>query len=170
MAYTIYDGFVLQAKRALITVSEILKKAEEHPNASTFPTSRLYPDMKSLSYQVNSVTVQTLLVMARLTNQPPPEFNAENDLELSYAEMYERIEKTLKVIEEADREYIVEHAAEVQTMKLGPFEKQLSGYEFASMMQANIFFHTTTAYGILRKEGVPLGKRDFITPFLTVTE
>ncbi|KAJ5266934.1 hypothetical protein N7478_009742 [Penicillium angulare] len=167
MAYTIYDGFVLQAKRTLTTLSDIIHKAEEHPDASKFPTSRLYPDMRTLSYQVAASTVQTLMVMAKLTNQPFPDF-APDDVVYTYPEMYERIESTLKVINEADKDYIIEHAGEVQLVKLGPFEQDLSGYAFASMMQANIFFHVSTAYGILRKEGVPLGKRDFITPFFTV--
>lgn len=170
MAYTIYDGFVLQAKRALTALSQILHKAEEHPNASKFPSSRLYPDMKSLSYQVRSVTVQTQMVMARLMNQELPPYEFDDDPEYSYAEMYERIDHTLKIIQEADKEYIIAHGEDVQNLKLGPLDQPMSGIALASLMQANIFFHTTTAYGILRKEGLEIGKSDYILPFLTVQE
>lgn len=170
MTYTIYDGFVLQAKRTLTVLSDIIQKAEEHPNASTFPSSRLYPDMKSLSYQVFSATRQTWLAMARLTNQELPEENSEDDMVYSYAEMYERIENALKFIEGADKDYILEHAEDVKNTRLGPTEVPLAGSAYASIMQANIFFHAMTAYAILRKEGVPLGKRDYIMPFVTIKE
>ncbi|KAJ5698817.1 hypothetical protein N7462_000822 [Penicillium macrosclerotiorum] len=166
MAYTIYDSSILQTKRVLTSLSDILHKAEEHPNAANFPNSRLYEDMKSLSYQVFCATTQTLLVLARLTDAEPPVHDSSKDVLFSYAEMYQRIEKTLQALDAADKTYIIEHCEDVKPTSLGTTTMPLSGIVYANIMQANIFFHVTTAYGILRKEGVPLGKWDYLMPFV----
>jgi hypothetical protein len=166
MAYTIYEGFVLQAKRALTALSQILHKAEEQPNAASLPTCRLYDDMKSLSYQVFVATYQTKLVLAKLAAEPLPTENTSEDVVYTYAEMYERIDKVLEALNAVDKAFIVEHCEDVNPTPLGPRTQPVSGITYAGLGQANIFFHVTTAYGILRKEGVPLGKADYILPFL----
>ena len=166
MAYTLYEAFVLQAKRALTTLSHVLRKAEEQPDASTFPSCRLYDNMKSLSYQVFAATTQTLLVLARLTDGETPVEDTSKDVVYSYAEMYARIDNALKALDAADKDYILEHCEAIKPTPLGPDMPPLSGITFACIMQANIFFHVTTAYCILRKEGVPLGKVDYLLPFV----
>lgn len=166
MPYTLYEGFVLQTKRALTALSNILHKAEEHPQAGIFPTSRLYDDMKSFSYQVWAATTQTLMVLARLTDQEMPVVDPYQDVTLSYAEMFEHIDNALKALDAADRDYIVANCETVKPTAFGGGKPQMSGTNFAYIMEANIFFHVTTAYGILRKEGVPLGKADYLLPFI----
>lgn len=167
MVYTIYEGFVLQAKRALTTLSHVLHKAEEQPNASSLPSCRLHDDMKSLSYQVFAATTQTLLVLAKLTDKPFPTEDTHKDVVFTYAEMYGRINKVLEALNAVDKDFILEHCEAVKPTPLGENILPLSGIAYACIMQANIFFHVTTAYGILRKEGVPLGKVDYILPFVT---
>lgn len=168
MPYTIYDAFGLQAKRALTALRHILIKAEEHPNAASFPSSRLFEDMKSLSYQVFAASTQTLLVLARLTDRDPPQVDSSRDYVFTYPEMFERIDEALQALETADKDYIIEHCEDVKSTELGEHKLPISGITFANIMQANIFFHVTTAYGILRKEGVPLGKADYLMPFVQI--
>ncbi|KAJ5722260.1 hypothetical protein N7488_000295 [Penicillium malachiteum] len=166
MVYTLYEGFVLQTKRALTALSNILHKAEEFPNASSFPSCRLHSDMKSLSYQIFAATTQTLMVLARLTTDSTLNEETSKYVVYTYEEMYSRIDKVLKALDAIDKEFFLENCESVKPTPLGPGVLSLSGSSYASIMQANIFFHVTTAYGILRKEGVPLGKRDYILEFV----
>lgn len=167
MVYTLYEGFVLQTKRALTTLSHILHKAEEQPNASSLPSCRLHDDMKSLSYQVFAATTQTSLALAKLTAEPFPTEDTSRDIVYTYAEMYARIDKVLQALDAVNKDFILEHCETVEFTPLGADMQPLSGITYACIMQANIFFHVTTVYGILRKEGVPLGKVDYILPFVT---
>jgi hypothetical protein len=166
MVYTLYEGFVLQTKRALTSLSHILHKAEEQPDASSFPSCRLHDDMKSLSYQVFAATMQTSLALAKLTAESFPTDDTSKDVVYTYAEMYARIDKALQALDAVDKDFILEHCEVVEPTPLGGNMPPLSGVTYACIMQANIFFHVTTAYSILRKESVPLGKVDYILPFV----
>ena len=79
--------------------------------------------------------------------------------------MHSRINDTLQAIESVDKDTVVENGDKTRSIPLGEDKPLLSGIVYASIMQANIFFHVTTAYGILRKEGLSLGKIDYILPF-----
>ncbi|KAJ5672971.1 hypothetical protein N7507_002098 [Penicillium longicatenatum] len=166
MVFTLYEGFVLQTKRALNSLSHILHKAEEQPNASSLPSCRLHDDMKSLSYQVFAATMQTSLALAKLTAESFPTDDTSKDVVYTYAEMYARIDKALQALDAVDKDVILEHCEVVEPTPLGGNMPPLSGVTYACIMQANIFFHVTTAYSILRKESVPLGKVDYILPFV----
>jgi hypothetical protein len=122
--------------------------------------------MKSLSYQVFAATEQTLLVLAKLTNEPLPTEDNSEDVVYTYAQMYARIDRVLQALDVVDKDLILEHCEAVKPTPLGENMHPLSGIKYACLMQANIFFHVTTAYGILRKEGVPLGKVDYLMPFI----
>ncbi|KAJ5218706.1 uncharacterized protein N7498_000805 [Penicillium cinerascens] len=167
MVYTLYEGFVLQTKRALTTLSHILHKAEEQPNASSLPSCRLHDGMKSLSYQVFAATTQASLALAKLTAESVPTEDTSKEVVYTYAEMYARIDKALLALDAVDKDVILEHCETVTPVLLGENILPLSGITYACIMQANIFFHVSTSYGILRKEGVLLGKVDYILPFVT---
>lgn len=168
MPFTIYNAFVVQTQHALHALSAIAAKAEQHPNASTFPTSRLHADMKSFSYQIFAATAQTQMGLARLTNSPPPDIDRSQDVTLTYPEMHRRIDGALDALANVDETVVIEHAETVAPA--GPMNVPLSGAAFACMLQANIFFHVTTAYGILRMNGVDIGKADYILHFFKEIE
>ncbi|KAF2163124.1 hypothetical protein M409DRAFT_26569 [Zasmidium cellare ATCC 36951] len=168
MPYTIYEGFVRQTHAALSALSNILHKAEQHPNASRFPTSRLYDDMKSLSYQVLAATSQTTLALARLNKTEAPTIDLSQDVTYSYEEMQTRIQSALAALDAIDKQSVLVNVDIVEPTNLGPFTAPMSVEAYLRFQQANIFFQITTAYAILRKEGVPLGKADYITPFVQV--
>ena len=107
-----------------------------------------------------------MLVLARLTDEETLVEDTSKDVVYLYAEIYARIDNALKALDAANKDYILEHCEAVKPTPLGPDIPPLSRITFAYIMQANIFFYVTTAYSILRKEGVPLGKVDYLLPFV----
>ncbi|KAJ5601551.1 hypothetical protein N7510_011085 [Penicillium lagena] len=164
MSDSLYDGTIRTAKSALETLAHILRKAEESPNANSLLAARLYDDMKPLTFQVYIATQMAERMTARLTGREPTVFE---DNFSSYAEMHQRIDKVLKSLSEVDKDNVNKHAEQVKTTQLGSAEVDLTGAAYAhGMTVPNIFFHLNMAYAILRKEGVPLGKRDYLRSFL----
>lgn len=165
MAYTPYDSSVLVAKDALKTLRHILQVAEKQPNASELPKARLYEDMQPLTYQIEVVSIAIAKVVGRLSGTEPVPFKFF-ELE-TFADMYKRIDQSEEVLDKADKELI--NSRVDQTIPLpdgngGTAHLAGDGQIFGFTLPT-IFFHVSTAYGILRKEGVPLGKSDYIDGF-----
>lgn len=168
MSPTIYDSSILVLQGVLGTLTHILKKAEEQPNADTLlTTARLYEDMYPITDQVRCATQYSENILARLTGREPVTF--DRDLG-SYAKCYERIELVLKSLKEADKDVVNGHADVVAATPFGPGKvvDMKAGVWVHSIALPNVYFHLTTAYGILRKEGVPLGKMDYYAGFAPV--
>ncbi|KAM0428854.1 hypothetical protein ACHAPT_006654 [Fusarium lateritium] len=166
MSYTLYDSAIVLAKDALNSLSSILKKAEAHPNAATFPQARLAEDMLPLSFQVHSVTDTAQKIASRTTGVEP--LSLSRDELTTFEAFHARIAQVLEVVEKADKEVVNQREGEVVTLGLGPGKSaQLQSRDYVNGYGLpNVFFHLTTAYAILRKEGVPLGKQDYQTAFL----
>ncbi|KAJ5677227.1 uncharacterized protein N7477_002860 [Penicillium maclennaniae] len=164
MAHTLYDGTIVVDKAILSTLSHILHKAEERPNASALLQARLIDDMYPLTDQVRVTTQFSEFLVARLTGREPVTFEGSPK---TFAECYERIDTVLKSLNEADKDVVNQRGDVCELTQLGPTRKaEMSGAAYAhTVALPNIYFHVTTAYGILRKEGVPLGKLDFYTGY-----
>ncbi|KAE8555466.1 hypothetical protein EYB25_000162 [Talaromyces marneffei] len=161
MIYTLYDSSILVLQGILGTLTHILKKAEQQPNADALLTNaRLYEDMYPMPDQVRLATQYSENILARLTGREPVTF--DRDL-TTYAKCYERIDLVLKSLKEADKDVVNSHAEVVVPTPLGPgtVVDMKTAVWVHSIALPNIYFHLTTAYGILRKEGVPLGKADY---------
>ncbi|KAA8645442.1 DUF1993 domain-containing protein [Aspergillus tanneri] len=143
----------------------ILRQAEQYPNAANLLAARLRDDMKPLTSQIHIATQVSEKMLARLTGRDPVIF--DENLK-SFAEIHERIENALKALSDADKDVVNRYGEEVSPTTLGPDKiLSISGAAFANgTAMPNIFFHLTIAYAILRKEGVPLGKRDYIMSFV----
>lgn len=168
MSHTIYDSSIPVCQGILGTLTHILKKAEEQPNADALLTSaRLYEDMYPITDQVRCATQFTENILARLTGREA--VTLDRDLG-SYAKCYERIEFVLKSLKEADKDVVNAHAEVVAPTPFGPGKMidMKTSVWVHSIALPNVYFHLTTAYGILRKEGVPLGKLDYYSGFLPV--
>ena len=100
-------------------------------------------------------------MLARLSGREPVVY--DDNLEC-YAQLYERLENSIRALSEADKDIVNQRGEEVEATVLGPDRiLPMSGAAFVNGAAIpNIFFHLTIAYAILRKEGVPLGKRDYI--------
>lgn len=165
MANHFYDGTIVMAKAILNSLSHILHKAEEQrPDASTLLEARLIEDMHPLSDQVRIATQFSENLVARLTGREPVKFESKLS---TFADCYERIETVLKPLNEADKDTVSQRGDKAELTQLGPYkEVEMSGAAYAyTVALPNIYFHVTTAYGILRKEGVPVGKLDYYAGF-----
>lgn len=102
--------------------------------------------------------------MARLTGREPIKYEGNPQ---TLDECHSRIETVLQALKAADREVVNQRAEVLAETALGPeFRAEMSGVAYAyTLALPNIYFHLVTAYGILRMEGVPLGKRDYYVGF-----
>ncbi|RAL17401.1 DUF1993 domain-containing protein [Aspergillus homomorphus CBS 101889] len=167
MAHTLYDGTIVVLEGILRTLSHILSAAEtQRPNdPDSFLAARLHDDMYPLADQIRLATKFSALLAARLTAQPEPTAYDNNPTTL--AEGQDRIAMVLKLLREADKAVVNAQGEESKPTPMGPgVTVEMSGAKYAHLVVLpNVYFHLTTAYGILRKEGVPLGKRDYYEGF-----
>ena len=163
MATELYDLTVPVFTRALKALSGLLDKAVAHAGeagAEALLANRLVPDMHPLSKQVQIACDGAKLCVARLSGAEAP---VNEDVETTIAELKARIAATLEWIGSVPREAIDGQEDREVVLKFPggewPFKGQ--GYVIGFALP-NFFFHVTTAYGLLRQAGVPLGKRDFL--------
>ena len=160
-----YDSSIVPLSHSLKSLSAILKKAEAYcearkidPNALL--TARLYPDMLPLNRQVHIATDQAKGCGARLTGIAVPSYPDE---EKTFAELQARITKTLDFIGGLKREQFADAATRTVTIKIGGKDTELTGAAYlSSAVLPNFYFHVTTAYNILRHNGLEIGKGDFL--------
>jgi hypothetical protein len=151
--------------RFLSALSALLDKAEAHCAAKHIKpevilAARLFPDMYSFTRQVQLACDFAARGTARLAGVEPKSFP---DTETSFAELKDRIAAArgyMGSFQAAD----FTHAAEREVrFKAGGRDMVLKGDEFLSFFSLpQFFFHVTTAYDILRANGVELGKRDYM--------
>ncbi|PYI06222.1 hypothetical protein BO78DRAFT_397406 [Aspergillus sclerotiicarbonarius CBS 121057] len=168
MGYTFYDGTIPVMQSILNSLSHILCQAEKRPDATSLLEARLHEDMYPLTDQVRLTAQFSENVVAKLTGRDPVVFEGKPT---TYAECYERIETVLEVLGKADKDIVNQHSDIVSPSNVGPkVTMDVSGAVYAhTMAMPNIYFHLTTAYDILRKEGVPLGKRDYYAGFFPLS-
>lgn len=166
---SMYNASVPVFKQLLTALNVILDKAETHieehsiaPN--TLLQASLYPDMFNFIRQVQIATDFAKGVTARLAGVDVP---AYEDNETSFSELKARIEKTLHFIASINPDQINgSEEKEIVTRPGTPKEKKFSGLSY--LLHYGIpqfFFHVSTAYGILRNQGVEVGKRDYMGVF-----
>lgn len=165
MSLSMYQASVPVFIRTLTNLSAILKKGDAHAQAhkidlAVLVNARLYPDMFQLTRQVQLASDSAKGCAARLAGQEPP---AMPDTEQTFAELYTRIDKTiayLKTLKPAQIDGSEERAIE---LKMRDRTLHLKGQEYLlDRALPNLFFHVTTAYNILRHNGVEIGKGDFL--------
>jgi hypothetical protein len=166
MAVNLYSGFVPVALQLLAGLKTVLKKSEEHAAAqkwdeATVLNLRLYPDMFTLERQVRQVCNHALGA-ARVAGVDLPSLP---DQETSWGGMQSRIDKTVDCLKGLrPNQFDGKDDASV-TVTIGGQPQTLSAqnylYHFATLQ---VQFHATTAYDILRAQGVNIGKRDYLGP------
>jgi hypothetical protein len=151
--------------KTLGNLSAILDKAAAHAEAKKIDpavllASRLYPDMFPLTKQVQAACDFAKGTVARLAGEEPPKYD---DNETTIEALKARIARTVDYVQgfQAAR-FAGAEERDVQ-MKIRDQTLSFKGLPYlAHMALPNFFFHATTAYDILRHNGVELGKRDFI--------
>jgi uncharacterized protein len=149
----------------LKNLSAILAKGAAHAEAKKIDPSillqaRLFPDMFALTRQVQVVSDTAKGCVARLAGLDVPRYE---DNETSFDDLQTRITKTLDFIASVPTAQIDGTEDKTIVLKLGPREVTFTGLQYlCGFAIPNFYFHATTAYGILRHNGVELAKSDFI--------
>lgn len=149
----------------LKTLKGLLAKGNEHAstlgyNPQNLLDSRLAPDMHHLAAQIRYSCTQAWDAVDRLSGQPVSALETPASMDEAVA----LIDKTLQVLAGADRELIERRAEDLIVIKLpGDITFEMTGDEYAvNWATPQFYFHLMTAYSILRQNGVPLGKADYV--------
>ena len=151
--------------RQLATLSAVLRKGADFTldgpiTAAVLVQARLAPDMATLTRQVQIATDSVKSAMARLSGTDIPSYA---DTETTFDDLQARIAKTVAFMEGFDPAQIDGSEERVIVLKVGAEEVTLNGQAFLLHFAIpNFLFHVTTAYGILRHNGVVIGKRDYL--------
>jgi hypothetical protein len=149
----------------LNVLSTLLKKAEGYCETRKIDPdallqARLYPDMLPLTRQVMLVTDFAKGMGARLAGEAVPSYP---DTEKTFADLQARIAKTIAFINSVDAAKYKDSADRPVTLKISGEERTFKGSEYlASFALPNFYFHLTTAYNILRHNGLEIGKGDYM--------
>lgn len=175
MHVNLYTATIVPMIRTLEGLSTLLdkavafaatKKTERMDFTETLLNDRLIFDQYPFIRQIQIACDNGKAAAARLSGQEPPSMP---DTEKTAEELKVRIQKTLDFMKSVPPESVVGN--EDIVIKMPPYYKKqyggetLVGYEYAMYYSIpNFYFHVTTAYAILRKNGVPLGKSDYLGP------
>jgi hypothetical protein len=160
-----YDASAGTFHQMLGNLDRILDKAEAHAKAKGFDPSnllrsRLAVDMFDLVRQVQIACDMAKSGAARLAGVEVPK---HDDVETTFAELKVRIAKALAVVDSMDRKAIEDSADRDISVPLRDRTLQFKGQAYLlGWVLPNFYFHVTTAYAILRQNGVELGKPDFL--------
>lgn len=165
MTISMYQASVPVLLRQLGTLSAILAKGEAHAAAAgsdpaAMLAAQLAPDMFSLSKQIQRASDAAKGGAARLAGIEPPSFA---DDEVTFADLQARIAKTIAFLKTLMPDQIDGSEERAIVLKAGPGEFHFTGQNFLlQFVLPNFFFHATTAYALLRHQGVQVGKMDFL--------
>lgn len=165
MSISMYDASIPVYTRMLGALDKVLAKAEAFAEArkidpKVLPQARLFPDMLPLASQVRIACDTAKLGVARMTGLEAPKFD---DNEQTIAELRERIAKTLAFIGGVPREAIEGQEDRDVVVPLRDRKLEFKGKTFLLHWSLpNFFFHVTTAYDLLRHNGVEIGKSDYL--------
>jgi len=163
--FTMFDATIPPLLRALNNLSHILKKGEAHADAKSIEHSallnaRLFPDMYPLTRQVQIATDMSKGAAARLAGIEVPKYD---DNETTFADLQARLAKTIAFIETVKPEQFAGSEAREVTITVRKADVKFTGQDYLlKWVNPNVYFHVTTAYNILRHNGVELGKPDFL--------
>jgi hypothetical protein len=165
MKISMYQASAPRFANTLRNLSAILDKAQAHAEAKkiepvVFTQSRLAPDMFTLARQVQIACDSAKGAVARLAGVEIPK---HEDTEQTFAELKARIAKTVDFIESAKPAQIDVSEDREVVLKLRGQDVKFNGLQYLlGFAYPNFYFHVTTAYNILRHNGVEIGKRDYI--------
>lgn len=133
--------------------------AEKGLDEQALLADKLWDDMFPLAKQVQIACDNAKGAAARLSHTEAPKFE---DNEATLAELIARVDKTVAFMSSIPESAYAKAADAHVTFSYTP-GKYLTGFDYAREYAIpNFFFHYTTAYGLLRKAGVPIGKADFV--------
>ncbi|MFJ7566258.1 DUF1993 family protein [Herminiimonas sp. NPDC097707] len=167
MTISLYTASVPVLKQMLNSVSDLLKKTEEHaaaknidPNA--YLQARLFPDMFPLIRQVQIAGDFARGVSARLAGLDVPK--VDDSLATTFADLRAMLAETITFLDSIKPAQIDGQEARDIVLRPGtPKERKFNGQDYLLHFGLpQFFFHVTTTYAILRHNGIEIGKRDYM--------
>lgn len=165
MAISMYQASVPMFVKTLTNLNGILEKARAHGETRKIDppallTARLFPDMLNLTRQVQIATDFARGTSARLAGIEPP---VVEDTEASFEELIARVGRTIAFLHTLTPAQIDGSEAREVVRPIRGEPHQFTGINYLLQFSLpNFYFHATTAYAILRHNGVEVGKADFI--------
>jgi len=165
MTISMYQASVPRLANVLENLSKILDKAQAHVDAgktdlATLMNYRLIADMYPFSKQVQIACDKARSVVARLAGMEVPHYE---DNEETLAGLQVRIARSVEFIRSVPPELIDGTEDKEIVLPVTGKETRYKGMQLLlGHSMPNVYFHATTAYNILRQNGVPVGKRDFL--------
>ena len=166
MTISMYDASVPVIRQMLTALSDVLAKAEAHAAArkiepAALLEARLFPDMLPFVRQVQIACDFGKSIPSRLSGVDVP---AYDDTEQSFEELRSRIARTLAFIDGiAPASFEGSEAIEIVLRPGTPKERRIAGRAYLlNYGLPQFFFHATTAYALLRHNGVEIGKKDYM--------
>ena len=160
-----YQASAPRFANTLKNLSAILDKAKAHAEArkideQVLTSSRLFPDMFALARQVQIACDSAKGAVARLAGIEIPK---HEDTEKTFDELKARIAKTIAFIDGVKAAQVDGSEDQEIVLKLRGKDVPFKGLQYLlGFAWPNFYFHATTAYNILRHNGVEVGKQDFI--------
>ena len=165
MSSTMYQISVPVFLRHLRGLANCLGKAQVHYTEKRYDEKsllsyRLYPDMFHFSMQVQMAIVHSTTCIGNLAGVDVPRVEGTPE---SLEELIERVNGGIAFIEGVTAEQIDDTEAKEVTIRMRERETKMTGFELLQgRALPNFYFHVTTAYAIMRHNGVEIGKRDFM--------
>ena len=165
MSLSLYQASAPRFANTLKNLSTILDKAQAHCEAKkidplALTSFRLFPDMFPLNRQIQIMTDTAKGAIARLAGIEIPKYE---DTEQTFAELKARMLKTADFVMSVPAAKIDGAADKDIAMKAGGKDVVFKGAQYLlGHAYPNFYFHSTTAYNLLRHNGVEVGKRDFL--------
>ena len=166
MAISMYEASIPQFTKMLTNLSNVLNKGEEFAKARGIDDAvlvsecRLAPDMFPLSKQIQIACDQVKNGMARLASIEPPKFE---DNETTFAQLQDRIAKTIDFANSLKPAQVDGTEAKEIKFSIREWNFEFVGEQYLlTWIIPNFYFHVTTAYAILRHNGVEIGKTDYL--------
>lgn len=164
-----YDACIPVIRQMLGSLSAMLSKAATHAvekkiDPAALLQSRLYPDMFALARQVQIACDFGKSIPMRLAGVEVP---AYDDSEQTFEQLIARIDRTLALIDGLDpASFQGSETLQIVLRPGTPKERSISGQAYLlNYGLPQFFFHVTTAYALLRHNGVEVGKRDYMGVF-----
>ena len=165
MATELYDIIVPVFVRGFAAMAGFLEKGRAYADTHNLPDeallgARLYEDMAPLTSQVQRASDAAKFAAARLGQVDAP---AMPDTEASFDELQARIARTVEFLKSVPAEGMNGREDAIITITTPNRSFEMPGRAYAlNFALPNFYFHSTTAYAILRAKGVPVGKMDFL--------
>ncbi len=166
MKISMYEASIPLFVHTLKSLRAILEKGAAHAQAKKFDSnvlanSRLFPDMLPLVNQIQIASDAAKGAAARLAGIDAPKFE---DNEKTFPELLARIDKTIDFLRSVKPEQLDGSEARTVTVKVRNDTHEFPGLHYLRHWALpNFFFHVTTAYNILRHNGVEIGKVDYLS-------